>query len=93
MRNKGKGDAGNEKESESLTRRLKESEGEILNPNELGKYTLLHIGVACGHRIFFDELLKNRRSIHRNRRTITLMPGSITILKLEHYFRHKIIFR
>ena len=41
VRNKGKGDAGNEKESESLTRCLKESEGEILKVK-----TLLHVSLG-----------------------------------------------
>ena len=42
--------------------------------------------------IFFGESLKKRRSQHKNRHTIALMPWSIGILKLEHYFRRDCIF-
>ena len=41
----------------------------------------------------FQKPLRKRRSQHRKRRIIALMPGSIGILILEHYFRHKRIFR
>ena len=39
------------------------------------------------------RISQKRRSQHRNRLIIILMPGSISILKLEHYVRHKSIFR
>ena len=35
----------------------------------------------------------SKTSQHIKHRIIVLMPGSIGILKLEHYFRHKSIFR